>query len=154
MIISYLSFLLHCKVLLLFLFFLLIYWIHVHYSLREGWKKKNLKSKKSKRKWMRKFRLVFCTLCLRLLKIPVLKVLFFFNTIKILFTGREGYPCARVTLASGLKSALLYKQISQEQCSVNLSSGSPLPLWLMCFFHILCKSKIWNKTWSSLWKTH
>ena len=32
---------------------------------------------------------------------------------KSLFTRREGYPCARVTLASGLKIALVYKQISQ-----------------------------------------
>ena len=32
---------------------------------------------------------------------------------KGLFTGTEGYPCARVTLASGLKLALVYKQISQ-----------------------------------------
>ena len=32
---------------------------------------------------------------------------------KGLFTRREGYPCARVTLASGLKLALVYKQISQ-----------------------------------------
>ena len=30
-----------------------------------------------------------------------------------LFTRREGNPCARVTLASGLKLALVYKQISQ-----------------------------------------
>ena len=30
-----------------------------------------------------------------------------------LFTRKEGYPCARVTLASGLKLALVYKQISQ-----------------------------------------
>ena len=29
------------------------------------------------------------------------------------FTRREGYPCGRVTLASGLKVALVYKQISQ-----------------------------------------
>ena len=32
---------------------------------------------------------------------------------KGLFTRREGYPCARVTLASRLKLALVYKQISQ-----------------------------------------
>ena len=32
---------------------------------------------------------------------------------KGLFTRKEGYPCARVTLASGLKLALVYKQISQ-----------------------------------------
>ena len=32
---------------------------------------------------------------------------------KGLFTSREGYPCARVTLARGLKLALVYKQISQ-----------------------------------------
>ena len=32
---------------------------------------------------------------------------------KSLFTRREGYPCARVTLARGLKLALVYKQISQ-----------------------------------------
>ena len=31
---------------------------------------------------------------------------------KGLFTRREGYPCARVTLARGLKLALVYKQIS------------------------------------------
>ena len=31
-----------------------------------------------------------------------------------LFTRKEGYPFARVTLASGLKLALVYKQISQE----------------------------------------
>ena len=30
-----------------------------------------------------------------------------------LFIRREGYPCARVTLASGLKLALVYRQISQ-----------------------------------------
>ena len=33
--------------------------------------------------------------------------------VKGLFTRRESYPCARVTLASGLKLALVYKQISQ-----------------------------------------
>ena len=32
---------------------------------------------------------------------------------KHLFTRREDYPFARVTLASGLKLALVYKQISQ-----------------------------------------
>ena len=32
---------------------------------------------------------------------------------KGLFTRREGYRCARVTLASGLKTPLVYKQISQ-----------------------------------------
>ena len=32
---------------------------------------------------------------------------------KVLFTRREGYPCARVTIASGLKAPLVYKQISQ-----------------------------------------
>ena len=32
---------------------------------------------------------------------------------KGMFTRREGYPCARVTLASRLKLALVYKQISQ-----------------------------------------
>ena len=32
---------------------------------------------------------------------------------KALFTRREGYPCVRVTLASGLKLSLVYKQISQ-----------------------------------------
>ena len=31
--------------------------------------------------------------------------------IKGLFTRKEGYPFARVTLASGLKLALVYKQI-------------------------------------------
>ena len=30
---------------------------------------------------------------------------------KCLVTRREGYPCARITLASGLKLALVYKQI-------------------------------------------
>ena len=29
------------------------------------------------------------------------------------FTRKEGYPCARVALASGLKIARVYKQISQ-----------------------------------------
>ena len=46
-----------------------------------------------------------------------------------LFTKRERYPCARVTLASGLKLALVYKQISQ----VTLSPGSNLPVLLTCF---------------------
>ena len=32
---------------------------------------------------------------------------------KGLFTRREGYPCARLTLASRLKLAVVYKQISQ-----------------------------------------
>ena len=32
---------------------------------------------------------------------------------KGLFTRREGYPCATVTLASGLKLALVYKHILQ-----------------------------------------
>ena len=32
---------------------------------------------------------------------------------KGLFTMREGNPCARVTLASGLKLALVYKQTSE-----------------------------------------
>ena len=32
---------------------------------------------------------------------------------KGLFTSREGDPCARVTLARGLKLALVYKQILQ-----------------------------------------
>ena len=48
---------------------------------------------------------------------------------KASFTRREGYPCARVTLARGLKLALVYKQISQ----VGVSSGSTLPALLTCF---------------------
>ena len=35
------------------------------------------------------------------------------GTSKGLFTRREGYPRVRVTLASGLKLALVYKQISK-----------------------------------------
>ena len=35
------------------------------------------------------------------------------GTSKGLFTRREGHPRARVTLTSGLKLALVYKQISQ-----------------------------------------
>ena len=35
------------------------------------------------------------------------------NIIKGLFTRKEGYPFARVTLAIGLKLALVYKQISK-----------------------------------------
>ena len=52
-----------------------------------------------------------------------------------LFTKREGYPCASVlTLASGFKLCLVYKQISQ------VSPGSTLPALLTCFVmrDILC----------------
>ena len=52
-----------------------------------------------------------------------------------LFIRREGYPCDSVlTLASGFKLALFYKQISQ------VSPGSTLPALLTCFVmrHILC----------------
>ena len=64
------------------------------------------------------------------------KVLF-----KGLFTRKEGYPCARVTLASGLKLALAYKQISQVELPYHsLSPGSTLPALLTCFVmrDILC----------------
>ena len=49
----------------------------------------------------------------------------------------EGYSCARVTLASGLKIALIYKQISRVGL---LSPVSTLPALLTCFvmFVILC----------------
>ena len=43
----------------------------------------------------------------------ILLLVFTNKYIKGLFTRREGYPCARVTLASGLKLTLVYKQISQ-----------------------------------------
>ena len=47
---------------------------------------------------------------------------------------REGYPCARVNLASRLKLALVYKQVT-------LSPGSTLPALLTCLVmrDILCK---------------
>ena len=56
------------------------------------------------------------------------------------FTRREGYPCAyRVTLASGLKLALVY--IVNFTGSVTLSPGSTSPALLTCFVmrDILCK---------------
>ena len=54
---------------------------------------------------------------------------------KGLFTRREGYTFAKVTLASGFKLALIYKQISQ----VGLP-GSTLQALLTCFVMrvILC----------------
>ena len=42
---------------------------------------------------------------------------------KGLCTSREGYPCARVTLASGLKIARIYEQFSRE----GLPHDSTLP---------------------------
>ena len=51
--------------------------------------------------------------------------------------GERVSPCARVTLASGIKLALGYKQISGN---VTLSPGSTLPALLTCFVirDILC----------------
>ena len=40
---------------------------------------------------------------------------------KGLFTRKEGYPFSRVTLTSGLKLALVYKQISHEGLPYHLS---------------------------------
>ena len=48
-----------------------------------------------------------------------------------LFTRRVGYPCARVTLASGLTLALVYKQISQP--GFTLSPWSTLQVLLTRF---------------------
>ena len=64
---------------------------------------------------------------------PLKSALDFLN--KDLLTRREGYPCASVlTLASGLKLALVYKQISQ------VSPRSTLPALLTSFVmrDILC----------------
>ena len=59
-----------------------------------------------------------------------------------LFTRRDGYPCARVTLVSGLKIARVYKPWFHR--NVTLSPGSTLPALLTCFV---------KQTWSSLWRT-
>ena len=50
---------------------------------------------------------------------------------------REGYPCARVTLASGLKLALVYRQISQV--GLPHQPGQlymTLPALLTCFVRV------------------
>ena len=58
--------------------------------------------------------------------------------VKGLFTRKAGYPFARVTLASRLKLAPVYKYISQV--GVTLSPGSTLQALLTCFVmrNILC----------------
>ena len=42
--------------------------------------------------------------------------------LRALFTRREGYPCARDTLASGLKLTLVYKQVTLAITRVNFTS--------------------------------
>ena len=73
-----------------------------------------------------------------------------------LFTRKEGYPCARVILASRLKLALVYKQISQV--GLRHHRGQLHQLYRLYYVSKSCvtffvTSKIWNKTWTSLWKT-
>ena len=57
--------------------------------------------------------------------------------IKGLFTRREGYPCATDTLASGLKLALVYKQVTLAITRVNFTS------FATCFVmrYILCNGQ-------------
>ena len=59
----------------------------------------------------------------------------------------------RVTLASGLKSALVYKQISQVGLPYHSGQLHQLYWSISSCLTFFVTSKIWKQTWSSLWKT-
>ena len=60
------------------------------------------------------------------------------HLLKGLFTRREGYPCAGLTLASGLKLALVYKQISQVGLPYHVGQVNQL-YWRHVFYLFLNK---------------
>ena len=68
---------------------------------------------------------------------------------KGLFTRREGYPCARLTLASRLKLALVYKQTSQGGLPYHLGQLYQLCWRVSSCVTFFATSTISNKTWSS-----
>ena len=72
---------------------------------------------------------------------------------KGLFTRREGYTFARVTLARGFKLALVYNQISQVGLPYHPGQLCKLcwrVSWCVSFFVTVQNLK---QSWSSLWKT-